>query len=327
MSDPAIPEGRQPENAAVERSAGTERIRTSIEISKAAHDMMGDMAGMPHTVVIARADDYADALVGAPLARRLSAPLLLTGRDGLHPEVAAELRRLNADRAYVLGGDAALGAGVDRDLRAAGIDDVQRVFGPTRFDTASRIARLLGGTQAYLVEGINDDPNRGWPDAVAVSGLAASQIRPILLTTATTLPATTLDTIEDLGVRNLSIIGGPVAVSEAQEAALSQRVPYVERLSGATRYETSVAVAERSALNVMDPYTVWMATGRSFPDALTAGASAGHLGAIVLLVDGAAETLGGAAADWLDGRYHPTDEIRLIGGDAAISDAFAASLR
>jgi putative cell wall-binding protein len=288
--------------------------------------MMGEMAGMPHTVVLARADVYADALVAAPLARRLSAPILLTGSTGLDARVREELQRLNADRVFVMGGTAALSQQVVNDLEAAGVTDIQRVDGADRFATAARVARMLGGTQAYLVKGIDEDPTRGWPDAVAVSGLAAAQLRPILLTATDFLPPATSEAIDALDTRNLSIVGGTAVVSEGIQTGLSDRIPYIERISGATRFETSAAVAERAVLHTMDPHSVWLATGHDFPDALAAGAAVGYAGGILLLVDGQADELNEAAAEWLDERYHPTDNVMLVGGRSAVSAELEASL-
>ncbi len=45
-------------------------------------------------VVLARADDFADAQSGAPLAVRAGAPMLLTQPDQLHPDPLAEIRRI-----------------------------------------------------------------------------------------------------------------------------------------------------------------------------------------------------------------------------------------
>jgi putative cell wall-binding protein len=108
MDDPQIPADRQPENAVVDPRGRGGPHRHGHRAVQGHPDMMGDMADMPHTVVLARADVYADALVAAPLARRLSAPILLTGSDGLDARVAQELGRLNAHRVFVMGGTAAL---------------------------------------------------------------------------------------------------------------------------------------------------------------------------------------------------------------------------
>jgi Tol biopolymer transport system component len=63
-------------------------------------------------IVVARADAYPDALAGGPLAAALGAPILLTGSDGLDPILPAEIDRLGARTAYLLGGTGALSAAV-----------------------------------------------------------------------------------------------------------------------------------------------------------------------------------------------------------------------
>ena len=59
--------------ARVSRVAGTDRIATAVAVSQGSFP-----AGNAGAVVLARADDYPDALVGGPLAAAKNAPLLLT---------------------------------------------------------------------------------------------------------------------------------------------------------------------------------------------------------------------------------------------------------
>lgn len=59
------------------------------------------------TAVICAEDDYAAALVAAPLAARLRAPLLFTTAQGLSPLAAGELRRLQPRELIVVGAPAA----------------------------------------------------------------------------------------------------------------------------------------------------------------------------------------------------------------------------
>lgn len=323
MDDPDVPDEREPAAAVVSRHGGADRVETAVELSRATQPAPDEETVT--TVVVARADDYADALVAAPLAARLSAPILLTGRDALDPRVAEEVDRLGAERAVVMGGPGAVSERVVGDLAAIGVGDVVRAAGADRFDTAATVARMLGGSQGYLVEGLHPDPDRGWSDAMAVSGLAASQLRPILLTEQGSVPSATADVIADLGIRNLSIVGGSAAVSDDVESTVADTVPYVERLAGETRYDTAAVVAQRSVLNVMDPHRLWVVTGRDWPDALAAGAAAGSEGGIVLLVDGDADELSGPPRGWHDDRYHPTDRVNLIGGSAAVSAGVEAA--
>src|SRR5665811_286911 len=110
--------------------------------------------------VRAPASHPADALAGAPLAALLDAPLLLTGRSGLSPAVAAELTRLGTDHAYVLGGTAALSEQIEGDLDATGVAAVTRLAGASRFATAAMVAgelRDLTGAapdRVFVVEGL-----------------------------------------------------------------------------------------------------------------------------------------------------------------------------
>jgi len=195
--------------AVVQRLAGAGRLGTAVALSQQTYP---EGTG---TVVLARADAYADALAGAPLAATLDAPILLTDSAELASEAAEEVARLGAGTAVLLGGDAALSPQVERDLEDAGVGTVRRVAGPDRFATAALIAlELVGsrtGVDAYVVEGSNPEPGRGWPDAVSVAALAASSRAPILLVTRDAIPPDTDDAICDLELR-ITIVGGADAV-------------------------------------------------------------------------------------------------------------------
>jgi Tol biopolymer transport system component len=183
----------------VQRSAGATRVHTAVTLSRSTVETAT-------AVVVASAGTYADALAGAPLARGLGAPILLTGAEGLDPAVADEVRRLSPSEAVVLGGGAALSPQVDRDLRVLGIETVRRIAGPDRFATAARIAAELGARgDAYLLQGIDADPARGWPDAVAAAPVAAAAGVPILLTASDGLPDATADALAALDVRRVTI--------------------------------------------------------------------------------------------------------------------------
>ena len=154
---------------AAPRYAGSDRVATAISASRASFSHAS-------TVVIARADLYPDALAAAPLAGKFGGPVLLSPPGGATPALVAEIRRLGATTAYLIGDTTALSAKVAADVAAAGVTTSVRIGGNTRYDTAALIAERVGGTSAYVVRG--DD----WTDAAAVSALAAFQHRPVLLT-------------------------------------------------------------------------------------------------------------------------------------------------
>lgn len=304
-----------PPEGPVDRVAGVSRIETAIEVSG-----LSFPEGGTSTVVLARADTYPDALAGAPLARRLDAPILLTGSDSLDASVADEIDRLGATEAVLLGGEAALTPAVREALLAdTSVNDVRRIGGPDRFSTAGLIADEVGGTEAFVAQGFDPDPRRGWPDALAASSLAAYQGRPILLTTTESLPGQTADAIRRLSIRDVTIAGGTSAVGPGVQQSLEGMGVSVGRVSGATRYDTAAALA-RLAVGAGETVTrTWAASGENFPDALVTGPAAAKDGGVLILVH--PQDLGASAAtrDFLAEVAADVDEVVLLGGEGAIS--------
>lgn len=71
-----------------ERLAGLNRYETAIEISQAAFPEDDSV----DNVVLARGDDFPDALAGVPLANDLEAPILLTRTGDLRENTEEENR-------------------------------------------------------------------------------------------------------------------------------------------------------------------------------------------------------------------------------------------
>ena len=116
--------------------AGTDRIETAVAASKLA------FPNRASTVVIATASNWPDALGGAALAGALDAPLLLTETARLSSATAAEIIRLGATRAIILGGRGAVSPAAEKELatKLGGADRVRRIEGINRFETSRRIA-------------------------------------------------------------------------------------------------------------------------------------------------------------------------------------------
>lgn len=302
----------------VDRLSGSSRVATSTELSRFGFPKGSD------TVLIATAASYPDALAGAPLAKSLGAPILLSDRDVLSDATRAEVERLGAKRAVLLGGPGALRPAVFDKLVAMGLE-TSRISGPSRFATAALIAEAVGGTAAYVVEGFNPDPRRGWPDAVSVSSLAAFQGRPILLATRDGLPAETAGVVARLGVKDATIVGGTAALGDAVVNQLESAGAKVERVSGSSRYDTSAKVAERAAAAGMDPARTWLATGDNWPDALAAAPVVAATKGVLLFVHSSSYEAAPSVDAWL--RARSFESVRLIGGTRAISPDVEAFVR
>jgi N-acetylmuramoyl-L-alanine amidase len=284
---------------------GRTRIETAVAASQHAF-------GNATSIVVARSDAYPDALTGAPLAAKVGGPILLTPTNALPSTVSDEVKRLGATTAYILGDTGAVSMNVEVGLVAAGITTIHRLAGPTRFDTARAVANAVGGTNVYVAQGLDPDPTHGWPDAVAVSGLAAGQQRPILLTTTAALPSATAATLDDLHATAAAIVGGPDVVSEAVATDIHSHGATVTRIAGDTRYGTSALVADATITAGGSAANTWLVTGRNWPDALAAGAASAHDGAVLLLVDGMNATGATESFNWLTA--HHADIQRLVVG-------------
>lgn len=161
---------------------------------------------------------------------------------------------------------------------AAGVD-VSRISGIDRYETAAAISQQygeVGASVAFVATGLD------FPDALAASAAAAKLGGPLLLTRPTALPAATEQELRRLSPQRIYIVGGEGAINGAVEAAL-RRIAPTARLAGADRYATGRSVV-REAFAGSDHALI--ATGRDFPDALSASAAAGKRGAPVILVDG-----------------------------------------
>lgn len=284
-----------PRTETVERAAGPDRLATAAHVSRAGFDDLSAGA-----VVLARADEYADALTGTPLAARHRGPLLLTSSSSLSPWAESELRRVlpPGGTVYLLGGQAALSDAVTARVRRLGYA-VVRLAGPNRYETAATVARDgLGGPSAVLLT-----TGTGFADALSAAVAAAKVGGAILLTEGARMPDATRTYLREHPGQQYAI--GGLAAAAAPAAA---------PLVGADRYATAAEVAKRF---FPDAEAVALATGRGFADALSGGALIASRGGPLLLT--APGTLPAPTQDWLRTRSRALTDVVVIGGDAAVS--------
>ncbi len=288
------------------RVNGADRISTAVRISQ---ETFAD--GEADSVFLARADQFADALSAASAAVDLGGPVLLTVPNSVHPKVAAEIERALAEggTVYILGGEKALGTGVERDLDGAGYEH-ERISGSDRIETSVAVARLLLGEstpeQVYLASAAD------FPDALAAAAVAAAQGQPVLLTHPDQLAEPVRELLTSYDPKpGITVVGGEQAVSETVVSELRSLGFEVVRISGADRFQTAAELAGRGEHKV-----VFLATGANFPDALAGAALAGRRGGPVLLVgDGLPEPARQVIASG------GTQAVIAFGGTAVIPDA------
>lgn len=300
------------QNKAIHRLYGERAEDTAIALSQTGW-------ATADNVVLARVDAFPDALAGAPLAKKLNAPVLLTSPDALDPKVLAEIKRLGAKKVYILGGEGAVKPAVEKALAAYA---PERIFGQTAEDTAVVIARRLGPTDKAVIASA-----AGFADALSVSAPAAALGIPILLTAKEGPGAETLDYLKEAGIKQTLIIGGTAVIGAAVDQAGGALAPYGPvRLAGWTQYDTMLDVVKYFN---QDTNNLFVATGENFPDGLAGGALAARLGGPLILVGKnqvAPDTL-----SYLNGLRGKKVQVYILGGPGALSpdldSALAAALQ
>lgn len=184
-----------------------------------------------------------------------------------------------------------------------------RLSGTDRIETAVAVAQAGFGDAAAnaVVLSRSDD----YADALAGTALTASRRAPLLITSRTGLDSRTAAEIRRVlpAGRDVYLLGGEAALSSAVAQAVEDMGYGVVRLAGRDRYATSIEIAEAA---VSEPSQILLATGRSFADALGAGAAAGGSGGVVILTDG--DRLPAATAEYLERR---SARPLAVGGPAA----------
>lgn len=291
------------------RLAGVDRYETSALISAAAFK-----PGVP-VAYIATGDNFPDALSGGPAAAMGAGPMLLVSSAGIPPSISTELNRLKPARIVVLGGPDRVSTAVERALDK--IAPTSRIAGSDRYETSALISAATfkpGVAVAYVATGEN------FPDALSGGAASGALASPVLLVTATGVPATIRAELQRLKPAKIVVLGGAGTVSDAVASALNGIAP-TTRVAGADRYATSADISR----GVFAPgvKVVYLATGEKFPDALSGGPAAITGGGPVLLVtrDSIPAEVGAELS-----RLRP-QRIVVLGGPTTISDAVLAAAR
>ncbi len=276
------------------RAAGSDRVGTAVAVSKL--DFPNGGAG---AVILARSDDYPDALVAAPLAATTKAPLLFTEGSVLPTETIAEIARVLGAHGtiYLIGSTAAIPANINTTLSVMGYSTV-RIGGVDRYSTAVAVANALGSrTTVFLATGNN------FPDALSAGPAAAHAGGVVLLTDGSALAPVTVAYM-NAHAGTVYAVGGPAAAAD----------PGAIRLVGTDRFGTAVAVASKF---FPTPTTFGVASGVTFADAVSGGAYLARAGGPILLT--APTTLPSSISNYISGVKSGAVNSSIIGGTASIS--------
>jgi putative cell wall-binding protein/beta-lactamase superfamily II metal-dependent hydrolase len=302
--------GPTPDEPGMKRLAGPDRYATAAEIVQDSFP-----AGPVPVLFVATGEAFADALAGGPAADVMGGPVLPVAKAGIPAPIRSELVRLDPARIVILGGPGAVSDAIATELQSFTSGSVTRMAGANRYDTAAQVAlQTFEGPvpQALIATGT------GFADALAGGAVGAKTNSPVLLVDPQRLPAETAQALRALQPRNIAVLGGPSAVSDAVLNHLKEYTTGgVTRLSGGSRYDTAAKTVQTFWPDTSQ--VVYLATGRNFPDALAGVPAAGRDQAPLLLVE--PHCMPTSTKQQMD-RLQPSTVV-VLGGTATVSQAAA----
>lgn len=260
--------------AASKRLYGNDRYETAAQIAR--QYVGSDKA---KAIVLGRGDIPADALAGTVLAHKHKAPIMLVRNDSIPPSVEQFLTEKTEAGAlvYLLGGEGAISLDIEQSLLKKGFK-TERLYGKDRTGTSLAIAKEIGSFSKVVIATGNNNSS----DALSASAYAANKQLPIIIQRGTKLAEHTKSFLIENGNKSAIIIGGKGVVDPFIEEELLKMGISTERISGANRVETSIAINNKLPLT---GNSVVIGNGYQFIDALAGAVLAAKNGSPILMLD------------------------------------------
>jgi putative cell wall-binding protein len=183
-----------------------------------------------------------------------------------------------------------------------------RLGGSDRYETSAKISqnKWTNADAAVLVSG------EAFADALSSVPFAKQLNAPVLLTSSNSLNKNTASELSRLKVKKVYIIGGTGVISDLVENSIKDMNISTERIAGADRYSTSLAVAKKLGT----PAQIFLCSGANFPDGLSVSSYAALSSSPVILTNGnemesnTAKFIGDSNA-----------RVYVIGGNGVVKDS------
>ena len=217
-------------------------------------------------------------------------------------------------------------------------NNYSRIFGANSIETSNEIADAGWGESLVQPsnlqpneESLNNDAikssgnfailasNQNFPDSLAAGALAYKLGVPILLTPPSYLMQETINTINELNVNTVIVLGGTTAISEVVVRGLKNAGKNIIRLKGTDRFSTAVEVNDYIAKK---GDTVIISNGLNFPDALSVSSFSASNQIPIVFVE--KDRIPQSTMDFLN-KYDFSSSI-VIGGTGVISDNVVKNL-
>lgn len=193
--------------------------------------------------------------------------------------------------------------------------ELKELYGKNRYETSSLISNSgWEGEAQSVVIGRGDVPI----DALTGSVLARKLNSPLLLTESSKLPENVKSEIDRLAPEIIYLLGGESAISDAVKKQLQDKGYEIERISGNSRYDTAVRIADEVGIN----NELILTTGIESPDALSIAPYAGLSQTPIILTR--PTSIPDEVRNIIE--QHNITQVTIIGGEGAVSGNVEAEL-
>jgi putative cell wall-binding protein len=211
---------------------------------------------------------------------------------------------------------------VAADVRLDPTISVSRLDAPDRYAESVAISKRVAPATAPLIYIASGE---GFSDALSGASVAAQRGAPLLLSTSTGVTPVVAEEVKRLRPATIVVLGGETTLHLGVVTQLLSLVPdvVVTRIGGKDRYEVSRNLITNTTFGAAGSESIYLASGRVYPDALSASPAAAKVKAPVMLIDGQASSLTSSEKSIFE--QHGALRITILGGTDTVSTAMEAS--
>ena len=281
-----------------------------------------------YAIIAGPGDAWVDALSAAGLAGGLKCPILFSNKNSMNDASMASLKKLGVSKVVIVGGTAAVGSGVEKDLKSQGITVEARLGGKDCYGTQMEIFNY-GYDNGYWSGDLAIIATGTWfGDALSVSPVAYKFKAPIFLVGSTkdlnkTQKTAWTKAVEEKGYfKNVEAVGGEAVVSKNAIAFANDMIKKaggkgeVAWERGPSQYETSSAIATYAVNHQGFSWNnIAFTTGKQPYDALAGSVYQGTSNSVMLLADSAYSSTISEAYN----HHSQIKTMRFFGGKRALT--------
>lgn len=297
------------------RLSGADRFETAKRIAEEFNSSMVD------NIIITSGYNFTNALSGSVLAKKINAPILLSGiSDSENSSTLQYVQNyLNKNgKIYILGNEGNINESIIISLKSLGYSNIKILQDGEKYGSIKAINDEINanyGTPVVIASG------NFFADGLSISAVAAAKGYPIVLSDTDALPAESEETIKKIKPSKIYIIGGTSVISDNVKENVKKLSGVsdenIVRIWGEDRYSTSINIAKSFELNNK---IATFASGVDFPDALAGSVLAAKLNAPLILIS----DNNNQQKKFIDlGEY--SDQI-IFGGTASVSEQTQSNL-